>query len=172
MSNHEMMTILIFGAAVRPDGQPSDTLRRRVQAALDHARTHPDTLFIPTGAVGRHGPSEASAMAGLLRQSGVPTNRILMEETGTDTVSSVRAILRLWREQGLSGHVMVATSAYHMPRCLTLLCLAGMAAHPCPPPPVPASTSGWKRWYWRLREIPALPYDASLILWLRLTGRL
>ncbi|MEA2771200.1 MAG: hypothetical protein QOD93_4162, partial [Acetobacteraceae bacterium] len=41
----------------------------------------------------------------------------------------------------------------------------------CPPPPVPAATSLWLRWYWRLREAPALPYDALLMVWLRVTGR-
>jgi hypothetical protein len=67
---------------------------------------------------------------------------------------------------------MVATSAYHLPRCLILLCLAGIAAQPCFPPRAPASSTWRKRWYWRLREIPAVPYDAILVLWFRLTGRL
>jgi hypothetical protein len=26
------------------------------------------------------------------------------------------------------------------------------------------------RWYWRLRETPALPYDALLMVWLRARG--
>jgi vancomycin permeability regulator SanA len=163
-----MMTILIFGAAVLPGGKPSTTLRRRVEAALAAARHHPDALFVPTGAIGRHGPSEASVMAGLLRESGVASDRILLEESGTDTFSSVRAIGRLWREKRIHGHVMVATSAYHMPRCLILLCLFGMAARPCPAP----RESGGGQWYWWLREIPAIPCDAALALWARLTGRL
>lgn len=167
-----MTTILIFGAAVRPDGKPSATLRRRVEAALACARADSDARFIPTGAVGRHGPSEASVMAALLMKSSVRSEGILLEETGHDTLSSVRAIYRLLREYPSSGRVMVATSAYHLPRCLTLLCLAGIAAQPCPPPREPAAASWRKRWYWRLREVPALPYDATLALWARLTGRL
>jgi len=170
-----MMTILIFGAAVRPDGEPSTTLRRRVEAALACAEAHPDVRFIPTGAVGRHGPSEASVMAGLLMKSGVSNDRILLEETGDDTLSSVRAIRRLLREQESvgqvpGGEVMVATSAYHLPRCLILLCLCGIAARPCRPP---RETDSWRiRWYWRLREVPAVPYDVILVLWWRSIGRL
>jgi uncharacterized SAM-binding protein YcdF (DUF218 family) len=163
------MTILIFGAAVRPDGKPSATLRSRVEAALACAAGHPETRFIPTGGIGRYGPSEASVMAALLMKSGVRADRILLEETGTDTLSSVRAVCRLLRESGPSGPVMVATSGYHLPRCLVLLCLSGMAARPCLPPK-PAGDANWKRWYWRLRELPALPYDASLALWQRLIG--
>ena len=78
---------------------PVTTLRRRVEAALACARHHPDARFIPTGGIGRHGPSEASVMAGLLMESGVRSDRILLEETGIDTLSSVRAIHRLLREQ-------------------------------------------------------------------------
>jgi uncharacterized SAM-binding protein YcdF (DUF218 family) len=171
-SANRMVTILIFGAAVRSDGKPSATLRRRVEAALAAAKSYPDVCYIPTGAVGRFGPSEASVMAALLRKSGVRSEKIVLEETGRDTWSSVRAIYRLLREQGPSEHVMVATSAYHLPRCVTLLCLLGIPAKPCPPPPEPASTNWWKRWYWRLREVPALPYDAALAIWSRLTGQL
>jgi vancomycin permeability regulator SanA len=167
-----MMTILIFGAAVRPGGTPSTTLRRRVEAALACAQGHPEVRFIPTGAVGRHGPSEASVMAALLMKSGVRSDRILLEETGSDTLSSVRAIARLLRECHSRGRVMVATSAYHQPRCLLLLCLFGIAARPCPFPQPPSSASWARRWYWRLREVPALPYDAVLALWSRVTGRL
>jgi vancomycin permeability regulator SanA len=166
-----MTTILIFGAAVRPDGQPSTTLRRRVETAIACGKQHPNARFVPTGAVGRHGPSEASVMAAQLMESGVSSDRILLEETGSDTLSSVRAIYRLSREQRLTGHVMVATSTYHLPRCLVLLCLCGIAASPCRVSSKPAGPR-WMRWYWRIREIPALPYDAALLLWMRFTGRL
>jgi vancomycin permeability regulator SanA len=166
------MTILIFGAAVLPDGTPSTTLRRRVEAALACAQGHPEAKFIPTGAIGRHGPSEASVMAGILTKSGVRSDRIHLEETGSDTLSSVRAIVRLLRESHASDRVMVATSPYHQPRCLVLLCLLGIAARPCPFPRGVTSASWIRRWYWRLREVPALPYDAALALWSRLTGRI
>jgi uncharacterized SAM-binding protein YcdF (DUF218 family) len=161
--------IIIFGAAVKPDGQPSDTLRYRVAAAARFATRFAHPLFIPTGAKGRFGDTEASVMAHLLQQAGFPASAIVKEETGTDTLSSVRAVARLVARQ---PSVYACTSFYHLPRCLVLLRLAGIKARACPPPPVPASTSQWLRWYWRLRETPALPYDALLMLWLRATRRL
>ena len=90
-------------------------------------------------------------MARLLRGMGVPSERILLEETGTDTLSSVRAVVRLVRDV---GPVYVATSGYHLPRCRMLLRLAGIAALACPPPP--ASPVVWQRWYWRFREAAAI----------------
>jgi uncharacterized SAM-binding protein YcdF (DUF218 family) len=160
--------IVIFGAAVRPDGKPSQTLGYRVEAAARFGKRFSRPLFIPTGGQGRFGDAEAEVMTRLLKQAGFPETSIMQEDTGTDTVSSVRAVARLVRGQ---SPVYACTSVYHLPRCLILLRLAGIAARPCPPPVVPAATSRWLRWYWRLREIPALPYDALLMLWLRGTGR-
>jgi uncharacterized SAM-binding protein YcdF (DUF218 family) len=161
--------IVIFGAAVRPDGGPSQTLRFRVKAAARFGRRFGAPLFIPTGAKGRFGDAEASVMAGLLLEAGYTDAAISTEETGADTLSSVRAVLPMLPP---GAQVYAATSAYHLPRCLLLLRLAGIQARACPPPRVPASTSLWKRWYWRLREAPALPYDALLVIWLRLSRRL
>jgi uncharacterized SAM-binding protein YcdF (DUF218 family) len=168
----QTLVIVIFGAAVRPDGSPSGTLRRRVAGAAAFAAQFPAATFIPTGGVGRFGPSEASVMTELLRWHANPAWAIVLEETGTDTLSSVRAVRRLLRRHAIKGPVYAATSAYHLPRCLLLLWLAGIPAQRCPPPTAPATGNRWRRWYSRLREVPAIPYDAALVLWLRLTGRL
>jgi uncharacterized SAM-binding protein YcdF (DUF218 family) len=160
--------IIIFGAAVRSDGKASQTLRYRVHAAARFGKRFARPLFIPTGGKGRYGEAEATVMARLLTEAGFPDHAVMKEPTGTDTLSSVRAVARL-----IAGRspVYACTSAYHLPRCLVLLRLAGISARACPPPAVPAATGRWQRWYWRLRETPALPYDALLMLWLRVTGR-
>jgi uncharacterized SAM-binding protein YcdF (DUF218 family) len=164
-----MTPIIIFGAAVRPDGSPSLALRRRVEAAARFGTGLPDALYLPTGTKGRHGEAECRVMARLLREMGVAEASILEEPTGTDTFSSVLACLRLLRGLGHAGPVHAATSRYHLPRCLLLLRLAGVRAWP-----VPIGPSGgrrWmRRWYWRLREVPAIPYDAALMLWHRARG--
>lgn len=160
--------VAIFGAAVRPDGQPTTTLRRRVDAAARFARHYRNPLFVPTGAKGRHGDAEAIVMAQLLTEAGFSRDQIQTEETGTDTLSSVLAISRMVPRDAT---VHACTSAYHLPRCLLLLRLAGLEARACPPPPEPAARAWLRRWYWRLREVPALPYDVVLILWWRLTAR-
>ena len=70
-------------------------------------------------------------MTRLLKEAGFSETSILQENTGTDTMSSVRAVARLVRGQ---SPIYACTSAYHLPRCLILLRLAGIAARPCPPP--------------------------------------
>lgn len=168
----QAVAIVIFGAAVRPDGQPSNTLRRRVEAAAAFGARQPEALYMPTGAVGRYGPSEASIMARLLENFGVEPSRIMLEETGTDTLSSARACARLLKQAGHAGPVYAATSAYHLPRCVMLLRLAGVAARACPPPAFPAAHRLRARWYWRLREVVAVPVDFFTALWLRLRGQI
>ena len=163
--------IIIFGAAVRPDGRPSGTLRRRVEAAQAFGESLPaPPLYVPTGAKGRFGEAECAVMAGLLREMGVPAARILQEPTATDTLSSVLACVALLRAIGHDGPVLAATSGYHLPRCLVLLRLAGLPARAVPPPDAPAARRWRRRWWWRLREVPALPYDAALLLWQRARG--
>jgi uncharacterized SAM-binding protein YcdF (DUF218 family) len=149
---------------VRPGGRPSTTLVLRVDAAVAFGARLGEPLFVPTGGVGRHGPSEASVMAALLKARGVPRERILLEETGSDTLSSARAVAALLRSRGVAGPVFVASSLYHVPRCLVLLRLLGVPARAAIPPVVPAATRWWRRCYWWLREVPALPYDVALVL--------
>ena len=61
---------VIFGAAVKPDGQPSGTLLRRVQGAWQLAKQHNASRFIVTGGQGKHGPAEALVMKRLLLDMG------------------------------------------------------------------------------------------------------
>jgi len=109
-------------------------------------------------------------MARLLAGLGVKADRILVEDSATDTLSSVRAVRLLLA--GHRGKVFAASSGYHLPRCVVLLWLAGVRARPVPPPCVPAAQGWRRRWFWRLREAAALPYDVVLLLALRLAGRI
>ena len=161
--------IVIYGAAVRPDGSPSGALRDRVGAAVRFGRRLlPSPIYIVTGGQGRYGPPEAEVMAQLLMDRGVHPDYIVLEPTGVNTVRSTLAVARLL--SGLSGPVYAATSSYHMLRCVLLLGLAGLDAHRSPPAIGPASSRVWRRWYWRLREIPAIPVDAVVMLWFRWRG--
>ena len=58
--------IVIFGAAVRPDGQPSGAMRARVSAALACAHRLGAADFMPTGAQGRFGDATAAYRRALI----------------------------------------------------------------------------------------------------------
>jgi uncharacterized SAM-binding protein YcdF (DUF218 family) len=143
----------------------------RVEAAAAFGARFAKPLFVPTGGIGRHGPSEALVMGALLEARGVPAECILLEETGRDTLSSVRAVLGLLRGRGVAAPVFAASSLYHLPRCILLLRMMGIPVRPAIPPIVPAATHWWRRCYWWLREALALPYDTVLTLVLLLRGQ-
>jgi uncharacterized SAM-binding protein YcdF (DUF218 family) len=159
--------IVIFGAAIRPDGGPSLTLRRRVQAAVRFGATLESPLYIPTGGQGKHGEPEAVVMARLLQDLGVPAEAIRQEVTATDTLESAVACAAML--EGHAGPVWAASSGYHLPRCVMLLRLMGLPARAAP---APEAAMKWRdRWWWRAREGAALPVDAVLGLAARLRRR-
>ena len=162
--------IIIYGAAVRPGGAPSGAMRKRVDAALSTGQRLADPLYMPTGGQGRHGPPEAEVMAEMLAAAGIERARIRTEPTGRNTLRSTLACTRLLGQT--RAPVYVATSGYHMTRCVLLLRIAGLRARPARATPGTASSRWLKRWFWRLREIPAIPVDACFMLWRRFGGRL
>ncbi|MFS3136685.1 YdcF family protein [Gluconacetobacter sacchari] len=162
------LAIVIFGAAVRPDGTPTPTLRRRVVAAAAFGRACAAPLFVPTGGSRDGRPAEAAVMADLLRGDGIPDSAIVIEGAARDTLESVLACSALLRARGYRGPVAVASSAYHLPRCLVLMRLAGWRVVRVPPPQAPAARRLARRWFWRLREGVALPWDVLLLVLRRL----
>jgi vancomycin permeability regulator SanA len=148
----EAIAIVIFGAAVWPDGTASPTLRRRVEAAAAFGSMYENTLYVPTGAIGRYGCSEARVMADLLRRFGVGDEQVCLEETGVNTITSAFAVAHLLK--GFNGRVYAASSRYHLARCRLLLHLAGCPALACPPPV--SHPSDVRHW---VRETVAFPVD-------------
>jgi vancomycin permeability regulator SanA len=156
--------IVVMGAQVLPGGRASGALRRRVAAAA--AAADPATRFLVTGAIGEHPPSEARVMAALLRVAGVGEARIALEESGTDTLSSLVACVRLLRDRGAT-QVAVCSDDYHLPRCRAVLRVLGVAAAPVPARGARAA-GGAPRWLWALaREAAGLPWDVALAGWHR-----
>ncbi|MCS6854293.1 MAG: YdcF family protein, partial [Elioraea sp.] len=121
----EVAWIVVFGFPVRPDGRPTPTLLRRIAAAVVAARRHPEARLLVSGGPSRGGPAEAEAMRAALLRRGVAAGRIVADRGARDTLDTVRAAARLI-PRGAS--VLAVTSRYHLPRCVVLLRLAGLAA--------------------------------------------
>jgi uncharacterized SAM-binding protein YcdF (DUF218 family) len=130
----------------------------------------PQPIYVVTGGQGRYGRHEAEVMADLLLERGVSPDHIVLERTGRNTLRSAVAVARILR--GAKGPVYAATSAYHMPRAVLLLGITGLDAHRSPPSIGPASSKVLRRWWWRLREIPAVPIDGAILLWMRMRDRI
>lgn len=161
--------IVILGAAVWRGGAPSPALWRRVAAAARVAHANPDALLLPTGAIGRHPPSEASVMRRLLLDAGVEAGRIVLEEQGTDTLSSLRHCARIVRAAG-ADRILVCSDAYHVPRCRAILRVLGVRSVAVPARGARRSLGARRFAIAVLREVAATPWDVALALAFRARG--
>jgi vancomycin permeability regulator SanA len=159
----ERPAIVIFGAAVRPDGRPSPSLLRRIGYGLKAAQAHPDAPIFCSGGVGRVGPSEASIMARVLRGQGVAADRLVLDEASLDTLQSVIAAARYVR-RGERGGLIVCSDRYHQPRIRLMLSVLGVASQAGPTARGLAGSrpSTWLRMH--LREGLAIPYDVGIVI--------
>lgn len=155
--------IVIFGAAVRPDGRPSPSLLRRIGYGLKAAHAYPKAPIFCSGGVGRAGPSEASIMARVLRGQGVTADRLVLDEASRDTLQSVIAAARHLRRSGRDG-LIVCSDGYHQPRIRLMLGVLGVAteAGPNARGPAGARLTTWLRMC--LREALAIPYDLAIVI--------
>lgn len=163
--------LVIFGAAVRADGTPSGTLRRRVAGALSLGRGMSDARFLPTGGRGATGFVEADVMREMLIDAGVSPEMIVMEREASDTLDSIRLCDALMRVVGDVETVIPCTSRYHIPRCAILFRLLGWRVRTADMPG-DAGLLPWRKllWYYA-KEAAALPYDVALLLGARVGAR-
>lgn len=157
--------LVIFGAAVRADGSPSGSLRRRVDAALHAAAASQlDCVFMPTGGVGTFPPAESEVMAQILRESGRRDQEILTESRATDTLSSVMLCHQILSQQKFPQHITICTSKYHAPRCKILFSILGYDATLATAVGDRRALGTFKWLVFILKECIATPYDFVLLL--------
>lgn len=162
---YDHIYMVVFGAAVRPDGSPSGTLRRRVDGAFRASHDYENVTFVVTGGLGEYAPSEAKVMAELLVAKGVPVARILQDDLSGDTLESIyrtRAIIKNDKER--DSHVVVCTSPYHAWRCQVLYRLVDIQAKRAKMPSDRPALGVLKWLYYYARECIALPWDVFLLL--------
>lgn len=156
--------IIVFGAGVRANAEPSPTLLQRIKGAAAWAERNRSSMIIATGATGRFGPAEAEVIATQLRRRGVSADRIILEPYGRDTLESVRLCGEILRARGDVARVICCTSTFHQPRCALLLRLLGYTVV------IPPMANSWRhlsRWRYAnliAKEVLATPYDAALVI--------
>jgi uncharacterized SAM-binding protein YcdF (DUF218 family) len=155
--------IVVLGSAVRPDGQPSASLRARTQRAIELYRDgYAPALFL-TGGLGRFPPSEAAAMRRLALAGGVPESALALDETATSTQQSVANAARAAAGRGWTS-VLVVSEPFHMLRATRMARDAGLVAYAAPARRSPLHTQPRLRRYYTGREALAL-------LWYLAAGR-
>ncbi len=122
---------VVLGTQVLSGGRPSGTLRAR---ALHAARLYTRGevgLVIPTGAIGKHPPSEPEVAARVLREAGVPEDSILLETEARSTWESARLVAAMAKGRGIRG-VLIVTDPLHCVRALGAFRAEGIPAWASP----------------------------------------
>ena len=110
--------LIVLGAAVYGE-QPSLTLIRRMEGAMDYLERYPDSLAIVSGGMGKgETVTEGQAMFDYMTSHGIDASRILIEDEATSTEENLQNSFAIIRARGEEpqGKVAIVSSAYHLYR--------------------------------------------------------
>lgn len=124
--------LLVLGARVNPDGQPSAALAARLDTAYDFMQEHPDVTAILCGGQGSNEPCpEAESMYDYMVAKGMDAGRLLLEDESSNTIQNIENARALIGD----GHrTAVVTSDYHLARARVLMERGGLDACGIPAP--------------------------------------
>ena len=128
--------VLVLGAGVYSDGEPTLVLEGRLRTALDLYRAGKATWILVSGDNRKANYNEPQAMRRWLQRQGVPPGRIVTDFAGLRTYDSLRRATLVF---GVKKAYLV-TSDFHLPRALYLAYHLGLDAYG-----VPASTGTHSR---------------------------
>lgn len=100
-------------------------------ARLFHAGKAPLLLISAGSDPQRYAYSEALASAIFLADLGVPAQAIALEENSLNTRQNAAFSATLLKARGIS-HILLVTSAMHMPRAMALFAAQGLQVTPAP----------------------------------------
>jgi uncharacterized SAM-binding protein YcdF (DUF218 family) len=133
----------------------SDQLTRRsafcvFEAARLFALIDPDWV-IGAGGIAGSDPNarpESELLRNELIKCGVPGQRILLESTSRTTEQQVANVTELLEQRGISGPIVVVTTAAHIARVMQLFEARGTSAVPSVPVELryDEGRTGWRRW--------------------------
>lgn len=136
--------IIVFGAALAPDGSPGPALRRRIAHAVALWHAGYGRRLLCSGGVVVGTRSEAAVMAGCAAAAGVPPDCIVEEPHSRNTWENAQCCAALMRTHGWTAAALV-TERYHLPRARLACRLARLPVRACSGPDHPPERRRWRR---------------------------
>lgn len=120
--------IVVMGVA-QYDGRPSPQLRARLDHVLTLWNAGVAPLVVTTGG-NQPGDrfTEAEASSRYLMEAGVPESAIILENEGSSTIDSLRAVRDILATRDIT-EVVIVTDAYHAARSRLIARDLGLEAH-------------------------------------------
>ena len=110
--------LIVLGAQVREDG-PSAVLKYRLDAAAQYLQENNSTVCIVTGGKGAAEPfPEGQGMKDYLVKSGIPEDRIIVDDRALNTVQNIQYSMALMSSP--NAPTAIVTNNFHVTRGLAL----------------------------------------------------
>lgn len=144
--------IVVFGNTVNSDGLVSPRLQARLDKAVEIFRAEKGKFILVSGALGKEGVEESSAMKQYLLTKGISEDRVFQDSQGVTTRATAQHTKELLTQQNLSSTIVVS-QFFHLARATLAFHQAGISGvgH------VHANYYEWRDIYGVLRELVALP---------------
>lgn len=119
LDDSRALCFAVLGFQLNPDGTMKDELIGRLQTALTCAEAYPNAYILCTGggtAEKNRNATEAGMMAQWLEDNGIPSQRIIVENTSLTTTQNVQFSYNIiLDEYPIIQHIVVVSSDYHIP---------------------------------------------------------
>ena len=121
--------IIVLGAYVKVDGNPSDMLRDRLDTALALYRAGLSEKILVSGDHGSVGYNEVGVMKKYLVENGVPEENVFMDHAGFSTYETMYRAKEVFLTESYYKRVVVVTQEYHLYRALYIAEQIGLDAY-------------------------------------------
>ncbi len=117
--------IIVLGAGLRPDGNPTWMLEDRIKVGDELYKNHAAPKIIMSGDHGRESYDEVNAMKKYAKSEGVPSKDIFMDHAGFETYDT------MYRARDVFGakKVIIVTQKYHLYRAMYAAKKLGLEAY-------------------------------------------
>lgn len=118
--------IVVLGNKIESGGVPSRRLKDRLNKALELFEAGRGKIIIVSGGKGKEGYWEATAMGRYLWGSGVPIDKIIIDNSGVNTRATAKFVSEYFNKHGYSSAIVVS-QYYHIMRCKLALKQEGVS---------------------------------------------
>ena len=117
--------MIVLGAQVTSDGQPSKQLELRLMEALKAYNEQAMPIVVSGGQGADEPVTEASVMKAWLEKLGVPSEHIYIEDKSFNSKQNIQNAIKLLPEG--TKDVLIITSDYHLPRAMQIASDLGLS---------------------------------------------
>jgi len=146
--------IVVLGASVLPNGEPSRALKRRVLAGVKAFNEGRGSYLIVSGGPLKHATPEAVVMANIARENGIGDEVLLVEPEARNTFENARLAGELMEAAGMKSALVVSDS-WHLDRALWCFGYCEIEAEGYPVPADLHPDPTWRRAVNGIREAMA-----------------